>query len=103
MPKSKRKIGFWEAYSIGVGGMIGGGIFAVLGLTILLSKGATPLAFLFAGLIALITAYSYAKLSVRYQSEGGTVEFLVRGFGNNFFTSYLNTLLLASYVIMLSL
>ncbi|WP_456342880.1 APC family permease [Thermovibrio sp.] len=98
-----KKIGFWEAYSIGVGGMIGGGIFAVLGLTILLSKGAAPVAFLLAGIIALITSYSYAKLSVRYPSEGGTVEFLVRGFGNNFFTAYLNTLLLASYVIMLSL
>jgi len=98
-----KKIGFWEAYSIGVGGMIGGGIFAVLGLTILLSRGGAPVAFLFAGLIALITAYSYAKLSVRYPSEGGTVEFLVRGFGNNLFTSYLNTLLLVSYVIMLSL
>jgi amino acid transporter len=100
---AKKKIGFWEAYSIGVGGMIGGGIFAVLGLTILLAKGAAPIAFLFAGVIALITAYSYAKLSVRYPSEGGTVEFLVRGFGNNFFTAYLNTLLLASYIIMLSL
>ena len=100
---AKKKIGFWEAYSIGVGGMIGGGIFAVLGLTILLSKGAAPIAFLFAGTIALLTAYSYAKLSVRYPSEGGTVEFLVQGFGNNFFTSYMNTLLLASYVIMLSL
>ena len=99
----KKKIGFWEAYSIGVGGMIGGGIFAVLGLTILLAKGAAPIAFLFAGMIALLTAYSYAKLSVRYPSEGGTVEFLVRGFGNNFFTAYMNTLLLASYVIMLSL
>ncbi len=99
----KKKIGFWEAYSIGVGGMIGGGIFAVLGLTILLSKGAAPVAFLFAGTIALLTAYSYAKLSVRYPSEGGTVEFLVQGFGNNFFTAYMNTLLLASYVIMLSL
>ncbi len=98
-----KKIGFWEAYSIGVGGMIGGGIFAVLGLTILLAKGAAPVAFLFAGIIALLTSYSYAKLSVRYPSEGGTVEFLVRGFGNNLFTSYLNTLLLASYVIMLSL
>ena len=98
-----KKIDFWEAYSIGVGGMIGGGIFAVLGLTILLSKGAAPVAFLFAGTIALLTAYSYAKLSVRYPSEGGTVEFLVQGFGNNFFTSYMNTLLLASYVIMLSL
>ncbi|SMO40660.1 amino acid:proton symporter, ABT family [Balnearium lithotrophicum] len=99
----RRKIGFWEAYSIGVGGMIGGGIFAVLGLTILLSKGAAPVAFIFAGIIALITSYSYAKLSVRYPSEGGTVEFLVRGFGNNLFTAYLNTLLLVSYVIMLSL
>jgi len=99
----KKKIGFWEAYSIGVGGMIGGGIFAVLGLTILLAKGAAPLAFLFAGIIALLTAYSYAKLSVRYPSEGGTVEFLVQGLGNNLLSAYLNTLLLASYIIMLAL
>ncbi|WP_457640198.1 APC family permease [Persephonella sp.] len=99
----RKKIGFWEAYSIGIGGMIGGGIFAVLGLTILLAKGAAPIAFIFAGIIALITSYSYAKLSVRYPSEGGTVEFLVRAFGNNLFTAYLNTLLLASYIIMLSL
>ena len=98
-----KKLGFWEAFSIGVGGMIGGGIFAVLGLTILLAKGAAPIAFLFAGLIALLTSYSYAKLSVRYPSEGGTVEFLVRAFGNNFLASYLNILLLASYIIMLSL
>ena len=98
-----KKIGFWEAYSIGVGGMIGGGIFAVLGLTILLAKGAAPVAFIFAGIIALLTSYSYAKLSVRYPSEGGTVEYLVRAFGNNLFTAYLNTLLLASYIIMLSL
>ncbi len=98
-----QKIGLLEAVSIGIGGMIGGGIFAVLGLTVLLAKGAAPIAFLFAGLIALITAYSYAKLSVRFPSEGGTIEFVVRGFGNNIFSSWLNTLLLASYIIMLSL
>ncbi len=99
----RKKIGFGEAYSIGVGGMIGGGIFAVLGLTIELARGAAPIAFAFAGLIALLTSYSYAKLSVRYPSEGGTVEFLVQGFGNNLFSAYLNTLLLASYIIMLAL
>ncbi|BAF69902.1 APC family permease [Nitratiruptor sp. SB155-2] len=98
-----KKIGFWEAYSIGVGGMIGGGIFAVLGLTILLAKGAAPISFLFAGIIALITSYSYAKLSIKFPSEGGTVEFLVQGFGNTLFSAYLNTLLLASYIIMLAL
>jgi amino acid transporter len=98
-----KKIGFWEAFSIGVGGMVGGGIFAVLGLTIDLAKGAAPFAFLLAGAIALITSYSYVKLSIRYPSEGGTIEFIVQGFGNTLFSSIVNNLLLMSYVIMLSL
>ena len=98
-----KKIGFLEAFSIGVGGMVGGGIFAVLGLTIDLAKGAAPIAFLIAGFIALVTAYSYAKLSVRFPSEGGTIEFIVRAFGNNLFSSIVNNLLLMSYVVMLSL
>jgi len=99
----RKKIGFIEAFSIGVGGMIGGGIFAVLGLTAILTKGAAPIAFLLAGLIALTTAYSYAKLSVRFPSEGGTIEFIIQAFGPNLFSSWLNSLLLASYIIMLSL
>ncbi len=98
-----RKIGFLEAFSIGVGGMVGGGIFAVLGLTIDLAKGAAPIAFFIAGIIAFVTAYSYAKLSIKYPSEGGTIEFIVQAFGNNLFSSSINNLLLMSYVIMLSL
>ncbi len=99
----EKKIGLLEAVSIGIGGMIGGGIFAVLGLTVLLAKGAAPIAFFFAGLIALLTAYSYAKLSVRFPSQGGTIEFIVRAFGNGTVPAWLNTLLLASYIIMLAL
>lgn len=49
-----KKIGLKEAVSIGIGGMVGGGIFAVLGLAVSLAKGGTPVAFLFAGVIALI-------------------------------------------------
>ncbi len=98
-----KKIGYLEAVSIGIGGMIGGGIFAVLGLTVMLAHGAAPLAFLVAGLIALVTAYSYAKLSVRFPSEGGTIEFIVQAFGPGVIPAWLNTLLLASYIIMLSL
>jgi len=99
----KKKIGFLEAFSIGVGGMVGGGIFAVLGLTIELAKGAAPVAFMVAGVIALITAYSYVKLSLRYPSEGGSIEFIVQAFGNGYFSSVINNLLLISYVIMLAL
>ena len=83
--------------------MVGGGIFAVLGLTIDLSHGAAPLSFCLAGIIALITAYSYVKLSLRYPSEGGTIEFIVQAFGNGLFSSIINNLLLLSYVIMLAL
>ena len=97
------EIGFKEAFSIGVGGMVGGGIFAVLGLTIELSKGAAPIAFAIAGLIALVTVYSYVKLSLRYPSEGGTIEFIVQAFGNGLFSSLVNTMMLLSYVIMLAL
>jgi amino acid transporter len=98
-----KQIGFLEAFSIGVGGMVGGGIFAVLGLTIDLSRGGAPIAFLIAGILALLTAYSYVKLSLRYPSEGGTIEFIVQAFGNNIFASLINNLLLMSYVIMLAL
>ena len=99
----KKKIGFLEAFSIGVGGMVGGGIFAVLGLTINLAQGAAPIAFMVAGFIALITAYSYVKLSLRYPSEGGSIEFIIQAFGNGCFASVINNLLLISYVIMLAL
>ncbi len=98
-----KSIGLLEAFSIGVGGMVGGGIFAVLGLTIDLSHGAAPLAFAIAGLIALVTVYSYVKLSLRYPSEGGTIEFIVQGFGNTLFSALVNNLLLFSYIVMLAL
>lgn len=105
-PSAQRErslMGFWGAVSIGVGGMVGGGIFAVLGLAVQLAHGGTPLAFLFAGAIALVTAYSYVKLSVTWPSQGGTVRFLDRAFGSGLVTGTLNILLWISYMVMLSL
>lgn len=97
------KIGLKEAMSIGIGGMVGGGIFAVLGLAVSLAKGGTPLAFLFAGMLALITSYSYVKLSAAYPDRGGTVKFVNQGFGRTVFSGGINNLLWISYIIMLSL
>lgn len=98
-----KKIGLKEAMSIGIGGMVGGGIFAVLGLAVSIAKGGTPLAFLFAGIIALITSYSYLKLSIRYPDSGGTVRFINESFGKGIFSGSINNLLWVSYIIMLSL
>ena len=96
-------IGFWGIVAIGVGGMVGGGIFAVLGLSVQLAQGAAPLAFAVGGLVTLLTAYSYTKLSVTYPDEGGTVVFLDRAFNPGIIVGGFNVLLWASYVVMLSL
>lgn len=98
-----KKIGLKEAISIGIGGMVGGGIFAVLGLAVLLAKGGTPIAFLLAGILALITSYSYVHLSKKYPDRGGTVKFINQGFGKTIFSGAINNLLWVSYIVMLSL
>ncbi len=99
----KKKIGLGGALAIGIGGMVGGGIFAVLGLAVQLAQGGTPVAFAIAGLVALLTTYSYAHLSVAFPSQGGTVAFLDRAFGPGLMTGGMNVLLWLSYIVMLSL
>ncbi|WP_370520493.1 APC family permease [Mangrovimonas sp. CR14] len=103
MSNSIKTIGLKEAISIGIGGMVGGGIFAVLGLAVSLAKGGTPIAFLIAGIIALLTSYSYVKLTKKFPDRGGTVRFINEGFGKTIFSGSINNLLWVSYIIMLSL
>jgi hypothetical protein len=86
------KLGTFSTLSIGIGGMVGGGIFAVTGLTVEVTRGAA----LIAGIVALLTSYSYLKLTLRFPGEGGTVEFLNRAFGSGVVTGASNILLLLS-------
>ncbi len=103
MNQGEKKIGYWSVVAIGIGGMVGGGIFAVLGLSVQMTKGAAPLAFTAAGIVAIATAYSYTRLSVTFPNQGGTVTFLDRAFGPGMFTGTVNILLWISYIVMLSL
>ena len=100
---AERKLGYWALVAMVIGAMVGGGIFAVLGLAVQLAGGGTPIAFLIAGTVALLTAYSYSKLSLRFPTQGGTVIFLDKAFGIDLLTGSLNVLLWVSYVVMLSL
>jgi len=96
-------LGLWAIVAVGVGGMVGGGIFAVLGLSVQLTDGAAPIAFALAGTVAALTASSYSRLTVRYPSRGGTITYLNEAFGGGLLSGGLNILLWLSYVIMLSL
>jgi len=103
MKQNKRTIGLLGAISIGIGGMVGGGIFAVLGEAVSFAHGATAIAFLFAGAVALLTSYSYAKLSVTFQNRGGTVVFIDNAFSHNLFSGSVNFMLWLSYLVTISL
>ncbi len=103
MPETTRTIGLYGAIAVGIGGMVGGGIFAVLGEAISLAHGATVIAFLVAGVVALLTSYSYAKLSVKFQSRGGTVKYIDEAFGHNLLSGSANLMLWLSYLVTISL
>jgi len=103
-PKTKKThpIGFIGAYSIGIGGIVGAGIFATLGLAGGEARGATNISFLIAGIIALLTAYSYVHLTITYPGKGGTVTFINKAFGEGSFSGSLNLILVLSYVVLLA-
>jgi len=98
-----KKMGVISLAAIGIGGMVGGGIFAVLGLAVQLARGGAPLAFLLAGVVALLTAYAYVRLTVALPNRGGTVAFVNAAFGPGLLSGALNLLLWISYIVMLAL
>src|SRR5918994_925642 len=86
------QIGVFDAAFLGVGAMVGAGIFALLGEAGAIAGSAVWLSFLIAGVIAMLQGYSFAKLGTRYPSQGGTIEFLVQGFGNGHVTGIVSWL-----------
>jgi len=77
---STGKLGLRELIAMGVGGMIGGGIFSVLGLAVGISGHAAPIAFAIGSLIALAAGYSYVRLALAYHSDGASFTYLEHAF-----------------------
>jgi len=96
-------VGLFAAVSIGVGGMIGAGIFSILGVVATISGSALAVSFAVGGFVAALAAYSYAKLGSRYPSAGGSVQFLVEGLGDGLLTGTLNIFQYIAYIISIAL
>ena len=100
--QSVKPIGIWSAVAIGIGGMIGAGIFSILGIATTITGNLIYISFLIGGAIALLSTYSYAKLGTKYPSAGGPVEFLIRGFGDGILSGGFTFLLWIGYIFALS-
>jgi amino acid transporter len=78
---STRSMTIRQAAFIGVGAMVGAGIFSLLGAAGEVAGAAVWVSFLIAGGIAMLQGYSFAKFGATYPSAGGMLEYVARGFG----------------------
>jgi amino acid transporter len=70
-----------SATFLGIGSMIGAGIFALLGEAGTVAGAAVWLSFLIGGAVAMLLGYVCVKLGSRYPSSGGLITYLIVGFG----------------------
>ncbi|WP_313691191.1 APC family permease [Halorarum halobium] len=91
-------LGLTEAVSMALGGMIGGGIYAVLGVVTGITGATTWFAFLLAGVVALCAGYSYVKLNEMADQNGGSVTFVQHFTGNSTLAGMVGWTLLFGYV-----
>jgi amino acid transporter len=96
----KRAMTVRGAAFLGVGSMVGAGIFALLGEAGAVAGSAVWLSFLIAGVIATLQGYAVAKLGARYPSSGGIVTFLLQGFGPGHITAITSWLLYFASIIV---
>ncbi|MEZ4333329.1 MAG: APC family permease [Myxococcota bacterium] len=87
-PRAKA-LGLPELVAIALGGMVGGGIFTILGVSVSLIGVWTPLAIGLGAVMALLAAYSYVKLGVYYRDEGATYAFFRRTYPSSPFAASL--------------
>ena len=103
MKRSDTKaFGLWSAVFLGIGSMVGAGIFIVIGEAGAIAGNLVWVSFLFGGIAALLSGYSLAKLAIAYPSRGGIVEYLVQGFGEGVFSGSAGVLFYFSQLIAIA-
>src|SRR4051812_4904701 len=93
--RPRRTLSVRQAAFIGVGSMVGAGIFALLGAAGEVAGSAVWLSFLVAGAVAALQGYSFARLGARYPSAGGFLEYVIRGWGAGHLSGVIAWMLLA--------
>lgn len=93
-----------QAVFIGVGAMVGAGIFALLGEAGSIALSAVWISFLIAGIIAALQGYSFAKLGTKHASASGMMGYIAAGFGKDSrMTSVFSWLVWASSMIVVAM
>nr|WP_321361712.1 APC family permease [uncultured Hyphomonas sp.] len=92
-----------EVVSLGVGTMIGAGIFALFGQISTLAGGYAWAAFLVSAVVSALAGYAYYDLSKISNSNGGVAEYLTRGWNGSLIGSAISFCYFLSIAIVLGL
>jgi len=96
---SSDNLGLTASVSMALGGMIGGGIYAVLGVVAGIAGPATWAVFVLAGVVALCAGYAFSALNrVDEDTQGGTVSFVQSFVGNSTLAGMAGWTLLFGYI-----
>ncbi len=102
--KSRKSLGLGELIAIALGGMVGGGIFSILGVSVEQIGNLAPLAIGIGGGLAFLAAYSYVKLTLLYKDAGATYTFFKRTFpGSHTTAAAVGWLIVFGYISTLAL
>ncbi|AGF98536.1 APC family permease [Methanosarcina mazei] len=96
----KRDLSLVEITLTGIGNILGAGIYVLMGKAAGLAGNFVWFSFLFAGVTAALSAFSYMELSSMYPRAGAEYEFVKRAFGER--TGLFAGLLVVYYVIITS-
>ncbi len=98
MPALKRELGLLETSMLGIGVIVGAGIYALVGVAGVEAGNALWLAFAIAGVIAFLTALSYAELSSMFPKSGASYYYAKNAFASQKTGFLLGWLIIASYI-----
>lgn len=101
--ESPKDISLFSATALGIGGMMGAGLFSLLGLASSHAGTHVPLAFLLGAIAASFSIYSYAKLGTAFPSSGGAATFTVMSFGPGMLSGGINLFQYIAYLIAAAL
>jgi amino acid transporter len=102
-PKQANDISLFSATALGIGGMMGAGLYSLLGLASSHAGTYVPLAFLISAIAASFSVYSYAKLGAAFPSSGGGATFTVMSFGPGITSGGINLFQYIAYLIAAAL
>ena len=100
---NSENVGLYSAIAMSMSGMMGSGLFTILGFANLTAKSHFPYAFLLAGIAVLFTVYSCAKLSATFSAGGGPAGYIVSAYGNGFISGWMNTFLYLGFLVSTAL